>query len=1173
VADDKPPRTASPDDLEARHARTTAVGAVDSFGTQPMTSLPAQGAGPPPMPTGVGAPSIGGPPAMPPATPPAMPPAMPGAAPRADAGTSSSSIPLPPSAVMPTIAGDPLPHHQPPSLPPARYQLGNEIARGGMGRVVDATDTVLGRVVAFKEVLSIDNDTLRRFQREVRITARLEHPSIVPVHDAGTSGGGAPFYVMRKVSGRPLERLVASAETLNQRLALIPHIVNSAQAIAHAHERGIVHRDIKPSNILVGELGETVVIDWGLAKVIGEPDEQTTRPLVDLADTLKTRAGIVYGTPGFMAPEQLRGAPVDERCDVYALGATLYHLLSRKPPHYAKTADEMMKAAVAAPPTPIHELVDGVPPDLETIVGKALAHDPQVRYQNARALAEDLQRFLTGQLVASHHYTPLEKLVRFVRKNRGVSAAVAALILVGTIAVIRIVVERNRADQAARDARHQAEQALRHSERLTLSQARYDVDQNPTRAVAMLKPLATKYWREVRAIAAAARAAGVAWGIPVSPHTLSLEMSRDGLRALTAGDDGVLRIHDLAARTTRTILALGVPAMARFADGERRIVAWHDARIVIVDAAGGARRDLATTQPILDLEVVGTTAYWVDQQHALWQLDLAGDQAATPSAIPLDEGVHSIAPSPDGRWIALACERHVLVHDRTRPTEPPAQAGFGLARHIVWASTSTNFAALVGDLVIDVAVDGPIPTVVTRQTIGNRQFVAHSGGRVYTVGPTGVSMTSRDGSVSRRQVSGTPVGLVESRGGTVIAGGTSGLVVLSDDGDRALPMQATRIEGVHASPRSPYVIADLQGRLLLWNLDEIQPRRLTRPGGGALFASADRVIVGGALHLPALSINIASGEEQPLGDWQGLRAAAATPDGRVVALVDDARRLHLVRPGRAPEDLDGEIEIAGFATSDQRVRATLDGAVDTYDVGRSARKRLIPPRSQLIGLAWGRGHHPWIAAAFLDSRLWRKNLVTGAEATIARVPRVDATNPAERDSKLLVDRDGTVLFLHGTEVHAWRPDGTLALLARTPKPLADFGEAGARHVVAFTGDNTIYVIPRDGSGRVVDALPSIDGTSASMSPETGLLVVLDHGAIGVIDPLVRQQWTLASVSGITFANPLISSDGRSVLAQTERSLLLWSIDLPADVDATRSWLDAMTNAVVNHDHSSGLGWR
>ncbi|HEX8111289.1 MAG TPA: serine/threonine-protein kinase, partial [Kofleriaceae bacterium] len=507
-----------------------------------------------------------------------------------------------------TVAGLAPPLTAPPSLPPARYQLGPEIARGGMGRVVDALDTRLGRTVAFKEALSADRDALQRFEREIRITARLEHPSIVPVHDAGESGNGAPFYVMRKVSGRPLEKLVASAETLGQRLALIPHIVDSAQAIAHAHERGIVHRDIKPSNILVGELGETVVIDWGLAKVIGEPepDAHVARPLVDLSDTLKTRAGIVYGTPGFMAPEQLCGAPVDERCDVYALGATLYHLLARTPPHHAKTADEMMKAAVAAPPTPIRELVPGVPLDLSTIVDKALAHDPQIRYQNARTLAEDLQRFLTGQLVASHHYTPREKLIRFVRKNRGVSAAVAALLVVGTGLMIKIYVERNRAQRAEAIAEAHRAEAERRAEELTLTQARYNVDVNPTRAVLMVKPLAAKYWREVRAIAAAAHAAGVAWSLPAAQETLSLEIGHDGTRAVSGGQDGVVRIHDLLRRTTRPVLDLRAPAMARLGDGDRRIVAWHDRQLVIADAATGQRRDVTAQRPIADLEVVAT---------------------------------------------------------------------------------------------------------------------------------------------------------------------------------------------------------------------------------------------------------------------------------------------------------------------------------------------------------------------------------------------------------------------------------------------------------------------------------------------------------------------------------------------------------------------------------------
>jgi hypothetical protein len=1074
---------------------------------------------------------------------------------------------------MPTLAGSTAPQHLPPALPPARYELGQEIARGGMGRVVDANDTVLGRVVAFKEALTTDDDTLRRFQREIRITARLEHPSIVPVHDAGESSNHAPFYVMRKVSGQPLERLVANAETLNQRLALIPHIVDSAQAIAHAHERGIVHRDIKPSNILVGDLGETVVIDWGLAKVIGEPDEPAGRPLVDLSDSLKTRVGIVYGTPGFMAPEQLRGVPVTEGFDVYALGATLYHLLSRKPPHHAKTADEMMKAAVAAPPTPIRELVDGVPPELSTIVDKALAHDPKVRYQNARALAEDLQRFLTGQLVASHHYTPREKIVRFVRKNRGVSLAVAALLVVGTISVIRIVRERDRADQAAKIANEARQEAERRTEQLTLAQARSNVEFNPTKAVAMLKPLAQKYWREVRAIAAAARAAGVAWSLPASKETLSLEMSHDGQRALSAGDDGVVRVYDLGKRATRTILDLHTRGvMARFADDARQIVIWHDAALAIVDAKTGTRRDLTTPTPIIDLEVIGSTAYWIDTRHTLWQLDLAG---AAPLEVPLQEPVVALAPSPDGRWIALSGEDHLFLYDRTQPTTAWIQVTMGKTHQVAWSADGENLAALIDHQVIDLAML-PVPAIRDRQTVASQPFVAHHGDSVYVAGLNGVATMSRNEggeSVGKKQVSGEPVGIALARGGTIVAGATGGLTVISDKGDHRMPLQAARIARIIASPRSPYVIAQLADRLLVWNLDDIQPRRLSdEASSGALFASAEQVITGGTFDSPAQSIDVGTSAVQPLGLWLGLRAVTAPSGGHVVALVDASRHVHLVGPGRDPEDLPGEIDIAGFATADKLVLATLQGAVYVHDVARHQRTPLVQQRARLIGLAWGRGHHPWVAAAFVDGTLWRKNLVTGVEATAARVPKLELDRVADRDGKLLVSGDGTVLFLHDREVHAWRADGTFDQLAKAPKLLDDFGEAGADQIVAIAGDTTMYVIRRDPVNELTEALPNIDGASAAMSPDTGLLVVLDHGAIDIVDPLAHQQWTLAPANGVTFAYPAISPDGRRILAQTSHSLLVWSLELPANPADTVTWLEAMTNAVDDLS-PRGLGWR
>jgi hypothetical protein len=1210
-------RTATPADLPTGAADLPTGAAAVIFDGPPAMPAASAVAADPGLPTSAAPPGTSSPPAMPTATagptmptaaaavrsagPPAMPPASAAATaapsmPTAAASPITSGPPAIPGAPtappsMPTLAGSAI-HSGPPAIPdapgqatavpPPRYQLKREIARGGMGRVVEADDRRLGRLVAFKEALTRDADTLRRFERETQITARLEHPSIVPVYDAGESSNGAPFYVMRKVSGRPLEHLVAGADTLSQRLALIPHIVDSAQAIAHAHERGIVHRDIKPANILIGDLGETVVIDWGLAKVIGEADAQTARPLVDLSDALKTRVGIVYGTPGFMAPEQLRGAPVDERCDVYALGATLYHLLARTPPHHAKTADEMMRAAVAAPPTPVGELVEGVPPDLSTIVDKALAHDPTVRYQNARALAEDLQRFLTGQLVKSHHYSTRDRIVRFVRKNRGVSAAALALVVVGTLSVIRIIGERNRADAAAHEARRAEQTAVLRAERLTLSQARSNVEVDPTKAVATIKPLATKYWREVRAIATAARATGVAWGLAASRETRSLEMSRDGQRVLAAGGDGVVRIHDLVHRATRLLVDLRTPASARFAAGERMVVAWHDRRLAIIDVATGTPRSVQAATPIIDLETVAATAYWVDAQHAVWRLDLAAPTAA-PERFATPEPVREISASPDGRWLALLGEDHLLLHDLGQASDAFPQVAIGNTRQVAWSADGASLAVLMDQQggavqeVIDVDVT-PAPMIVHRQSTAHRYFVAHAAGRLYTVGLTGVAVVGRtelgEEPIGRKQLHGQPVGLVESRAGTVVAGAASGLTVMSDDGDRVLPMQAARFVAVVASPRSPFVVAQLEGRLLVWDLDQVQPRRIAEPPvDGAAFAGSNRVLLGGTAETPAQLIDLTTATSQPVGDWAGLLAATATSTGQLAAVIDRAHHLHLVGPGRPSEELAGAIDIAGFATDNLLVLATLDGGLYLHDVARRQRTPLVPRRAHLLGLAWGNGHHPWVAAAFDDGKLWRKNVVTGAEATTSRIPRLDAANPSLPDGELLVASDGTVVFLHATEAHAWRPDGAIERIVGLATPIVNLGEAGADQIIAFTRDNRIYSFARTAPASPSEALPSITGTSPAMSADTGLIVVVNYGAVDVVDPLGHHQWTLAPAAGVTFSHPRISTDGLRVLALTHRAILVWSLELPDGPAATARWVDALTNAVDDDRAPGGLSWR
>ena len=232
--------------------------------------------------------------------------------PAPDPDDPSSAIRPPVQASIPPTANGMVPPRS------TRYQLGSELGRGGMGRVVEAYDTQLGRTVALKEVLPRASEaTERRFRREVQVTARLEHPSIVPLYDSGIGPEGRPYYVMRRVSGRPLDELVVRARGLDERLSLLPALLAAIEAVAHAHRRGVIHRDLKPANILVGDLGETIVIDWGLAKVLGEPDPSDgpsdgpgDRPSDDAepdaadpgaGDSLRTQIGSVFGTPGFMS--------------------------------------------------------------------------------------------------------------------------------------------------------------------------------------------------------------------------------------------------------------------------------------------------------------------------------------------------------------------------------------------------------------------------------------------------------------------------------------------------------------------------------------------------------------------------------------------------------------------------------------------------------------------------------------------------------------------------------------------------------------------------------------------------------------------------------------------------------------------------------------------------------
>lgn len=335
----------------------------------------------------------------------------------------------------------------------AMYAIGEELARGGMGRILRAEDLRIGRPVAVKEMLGTEPAHAARFDREARVTARLQHPGIVPIYEIGKWPDGTPFYTMRLVEGRTLRDVLSDKASMPERMGLLPSVIAAADAVAFAHGRRIIHRDLTPNNVLIGSYGDTVVIDWGLAKDLSSAENDPAGSATS-ADGL-TSTGAIVGTAAYMPPEQARGDTVDERADVYALGAMLYHVLSGEKPYSGESDAAIRAAIVKGPPRPLGE-VSKVPIDLVTIVAKAMSHDREQRYQNAKGLADELRKFQTGQLVSSHQYTMWQLTKRFARRYRAAigiaSILLSVLAIVIAFSIRGIVRARDVAEERRRDA-------------------------------------------------------------------------------------------------------------------------------------------------------------------------------------------------------------------------------------------------------------------------------------------------------------------------------------------------------------------------------------------------------------------------------------------------------------------------------------------------------------------------------------------------------------------------------------------------------------------------------------------------------------------------------------------------------------------------------------------------
>src|SRR5436853_2217661 len=303
----------------------------------------------------------------------------------------------------------------------AGHEILDEIARGGMGVVYQASEPHSGRIVGLKCVPTYQgaaDHLMARFRREAETAARLEHPNIVPIYQVGETADGFPYYTMK---------YAAAGSLLQARRPLLQHprqsaalMVKVARAVHYAHEKGVLHRDLKPGNILLDSHGEPLVSDFGLARS-------------EAASSYLTRSLSSFGTPGYIAPEQADGPPAQltPAADVYSLGAILFELLTGQTPFVGDNAFAVMKQSAQERAPKVRSLAPHVDRDLEIICDRCLAREPGDRYQSAAELADDLQSWLDDRPIRARPPGPLLHLRRWIRRNRMLASALAALCILG----------------------------------------------------------------------------------------------------------------------------------------------------------------------------------------------------------------------------------------------------------------------------------------------------------------------------------------------------------------------------------------------------------------------------------------------------------------------------------------------------------------------------------------------------------------------------------------------------------------------------------------------------------------------------------------------------------------------------------------------------------------------
>ncbi len=724
----------------------------------------------------------------------------------------------------------------------ARYDPLDVLGVGGMGTVYAAQDRRLGREVALKVFATDDDvDADDRGAREAQITARLEHPGIVPVHDAGVGADGRLFYTMRLVRGRSLVVAFLDAVDLPMRLGLLRHVLAAVHAVGFAHARGVIHRDLKPANVMVGEHGETVVVDWGVAV---DRDGPPARPGA--------------GTPAYMAPEQARGESPSPTDDVWSLGAILYELLRGQPLSRMTTVAE---AGVGARPDLLALRRARVPLELIAIVDKALAARPEARFADARALARDLEAYLDGRRVGAHAYTPLELVTRLARLWRvpllvgGIGIVIVAVVF--GLTWRRVLRERGRAVVAEASTREALVVAQANLVTAIESHAAsaFDEDARPEAELLAVRALSITASPTARGVLAAGGARPISATRSVVAGCTKVLAERDGKVVCLDGAELSVRAQADGAVVWKRSWPTSTAVLLD--DGRVGVLGATNGAAVLAAATGEVEVDAPEVVAARDLarSPDGRWLAGVTAAHDITLIDLEARRSTAQGRICTPANLEAFALGP--ATLLVACSDARLLMRSLTTSAPPAWRTFDIA------PATSSVTALAVDRSGTRAVSGSVDGAIRAIDLGS--------------GALGARLVVTTGAIKRLAFVGDRLLVTPDRGGAMVWDLDHGVEVLR------LPRGDRRYVGAGATE-----IVGLGTGSWRWRLPvELAPWRLTAPAGlGSAAVSPDGRLLAvgrGDGHVTVWSRS----DGRRIADLElsarVIKRLAFAPDGRILA--------------------------------------------------------------------------------------------------------------------------------------------------------------------------------------------------------------------------------------------------------------------------------------------------